>query len=164
VTKIAGSGAGSRSVPKCHGSATLLYPMGHFSAVSWWAWLERWGRESRLCWRRCSGSWRRPAAALPWTGCRKVRALSAAGSGFPSQAVGIVLDADSQSESGSRQAEIAPQKKNYKKKFSCQYSGLNDLQVLFGLHPSAAHVCSCNVTKCTWGSHVAGSCVDVLNS
>jgi hypothetical protein len=27
----------------------------------------------------------------------------------------------------------------------CQYSRLNELQVLFGLHPSAVHVCSCMV-------------------
>jgi hypothetical protein len=58
-------------------------------------------------------------------------ARSAAGLGFLfSQAVGSVLIPNSSPDPG-------------RPKFSCQYSGLNDLQVLFGLHPSTVYVSSC---------------------
>jgi hypothetical protein len=91
--------------------------MGHFSEVSWWAWWEQWGQGSRLCWRRCSGSWRRPAAALRWTGRHKVRARSAAGPGFLfAQAVGSVRNPNSSPDLGSPKW---PPKGKIKNFFSC---------------------------------------------
>jgi ATPase subunit of ABC transporter with duplicated ATPase domains len=122
--------------PKCHGSATLLYTGSLFSGelvgvvgavgtgkssvlAALLGELEKTG--GRIALDRPPQGTRAAPQVLVFS-FRKMWAAS--GSQFRSE---------------SRQAEIARQNK----KISCQYSGLNDLQVLFGLHPTAFHVCSC---------------------